>query len=60
LFGEGYGSPRDYEMGYHWLYNDVFSDEATKQEAMKLLMVLEAKMPASAVDRAKQEHLRSR
>ncbi|MCG9738382.1 flagellar protein MotX [Shewanella insulae] len=60
LFGEGYGSPRDYEMGYHWLYNDVFSDEATKQEALKLLMVLEAKMPASAVERAKQAHLRSR
>lgn len=60
LFGEGYGSPRDYEMGYHWLYNDVFSDEAMKQQALQLLMVLEAKMPASAVKRAKQEHLRSR
>ncbi|MCG9697465.1 flagellar protein MotX [Shewanella sp. Isolate11] len=59
LFGEGYGSPRDYVLGYHWLYNDVFSDEATKQEAIKLLKVLEAKMPPSAVTRAKQEHLRS-
>ncbi|WP_442800684.1 tetratricopeptide repeat protein [Shewanella sp. AS1] len=59
LFGEGYGSPRDYEMGYHWLYNDVFSDEATKQEAVKLLKVLAAKMPPSAVERARQEHLRS-
>ncbi|WP_394204385.1 tetratricopeptide repeat protein [Shewanella waksmanii] len=60
LFGEGYGSPRDYEMAYHWLYNDVFSDEATKQEALSLLKVLEQKMPASAVSRAKQEHLRPR
>ena len=60
LFGEGYGSPRDFEMGYHWLYNDVFSDEATKQKALELLKVLEQKMPPSAVARAKQEHLRSR
>lgn len=60
LFGEGYGSPRDFEMGYHWLYNDIFSDEATKQEALELLKVLEQKMPPSAIARAKQEHLRSR
>ena len=60
LFGEGYGSPRDFEMGYHWLYNDVFSDEVTKQKALELLKVLEQKMPPSAVARAKQEHLRSR
>ncbi len=60
LFGEGYGSPRDFEMGYHWLYNDVFSDEATKEKALELLKVLEQKMPPSAVARAKQEHLRSR
>ncbi|RTR41017.1 sel1 repeat family protein [Shewanella canadensis] len=60
LFGEGYGSPRDYEMAYHWLYNDVFSDEATKKKALELLKVLEQKMPPSAIARAKQEHLRSR
>lgn len=60
LFGEGYGSPRDYEMAYHWLYNDVFSDVATKNEAIELLKVLEEKMPPSSVARAKQEHLRSR
>jgi len=60
LFGEGYGSPRDFEMAYHWLYNDVFSDEATKKEALELLKVLEQKMPPSAIARAKQEHLRSR
>jgi len=60
LFGEGYGSPRDYEMAYHWLYNDVFSDVATKEEAIELLKVLAEKMPPSAIARAKQEHLRSR
>ena len=60
LFSEGYGSPMDYEMGYHWLYNNVFSDEKTKKEALKLLQVLESKMPVSAVVRAKQEYLRAR
>ncbi|MDB2387482.1 flagellar protein MotX [Shewanella sp.] len=59
LFGEGYGSPRDYETGFHWLYNEVFSDETVKTEAMNLLKVLEAKMPPSAVARAKKEHLRT-
>lgn len=57
LFGQGYGSPRDYEVGYHWLYNDVFSDEQTKAAALELLKKLETKMPASAIDRAKQKFL---
>ncbi len=60
LYGEGYGSPRDYEMAYNWLYNNVFTDEATKKKALSLLQVLAAKMPASAVARAQQEHLRTR
>lgn len=60
LFGQGYGSPRDYEYGYHWLYNEVFSDDKTKNTALKLLKVLEAKMPASSVAKAKKEHLRTR
>ncbi|GIU22022.1 tetratricopeptide repeat protein [Shewanella sp. MBTL60-007] len=59
LFGEGYGSPRDYEVGFHWLYNEVFSDETMQAEAINLLKVLEAKMPPSAVARAKKEHLRT-
>ncbi|QQX79569.1 sel1 repeat family protein [Shewanella sp. KX20019] len=59
LFGEGYGSPRDYETGFHWLYNEVFSDETVQTEATNLLKVLEAKMPPSAVARAKKEHLRT-
>ncbi|MGR6503648.1 flagellar protein MotX [Shewanella sp. Koi 1] len=60
LYGEGYGSPRDYEMAYNWLYNNVFTDEATKKKALSLLQVLAAKMPASAVARAQQGHLRTR
>lgn len=59
LFGEGYGSPRDYETGFHWLYNEVFSDETVQAEANNLLKVLEVKMPPSSVARAKQEHLRT-
>ncbi|MFT5789234.1 MAG: hypothetical protein ACI8SJ_001349 [Shewanella sp.] len=59
LFGEGYGSPRDYETAFHWLYNEVFSDETVQTEATNLLKVLEAKMPPSAVARAKKEHLRT-
>lgn len=60
LFSEGYGSPVDYEMAYHWLYNNIFSDEKTKQQALSLLQVLETQMPVSAVTRAKQENLRTR
>ncbi|ACA88474.1 Sel1 domain protein repeat-containing protein [Shewanella woodyi ATCC 51908] len=60
LFGEGYGSYRDFELGYHWLYNDVFSDEATKKEAYELLKVLEEKIPPSIVAKIKLQHLKSR
>lgn len=59
LFGQGYGSARDYEYGYHWLYNAVISDEKTKKTAMTLLKRLEAKMPASIVARAQKAHLRT-
>ncbi|WP_220732504.1 tetratricopeptide repeat protein [Shewanella morhuae] len=55
LFSEGDGSSRDYEMAYHWLYNDVFTDEATQKKALSLLKALAAKMPPSAVARAQQE-----
>ncbi|MGL5392380.1 MAG: flagellar protein MotX [Shewanella sp.] len=60
LLGEGYGSPRDYELAYHWLYNAVFVDEAMQKKALSLLQVLAAKMPASAVARAQQAQLRTR
>ena len=57
LFGEGYGSPVDYKLGYHWLYNSVFNDEATQKKATSLLQKLAAKMPASIVARAQQPQL---
>ncbi|MBT1443887.1 sel1 repeat family protein [Shewanella sp. JM162201] len=57
LYNEGFGSPRDYEMAYHWLYNEVFNDQKTKDQAWGLLKKLESKMPASAVARARGEHL---
>lgn len=59
LFGEGYDSPLDYEMDYHWLYNDVFADEATQNKALSLLQVLAAKMPPSTVVRAQQTQLQT-
>ncbi|MCL2914420.1 sel1 repeat family protein [Shewanella corallii] len=60
LMAQGYGSPRDYELAYHWLFNEVFSDEATKLEALTLLQGLEAKMPASVVKRARKASLNGR
>lgn len=60
LFGEGYGSPTDYEMGYHWLYNSIFDNDAEQKKASSLLQVLAAKMPASIVARAQQPQLYKR
>ncbi|MCL1114631.1 MULTISPECIES: tetratricopeptide repeat protein [Shewanella] len=60
LFSEGYGSPTDYEMGYHWLYNSIFDDDAQQKKASSLLQVLAAKMPASVVARAQQSQLYTR
>lgn len=60
LFGEGYGSPTDYEMGYHWLYNSIFDNDAEQKKASSLLQVLAAKMPASVVARAQQPQLYKR
>ena len=54
LLFEGYGSPRDYGSAYHWLYQQVFSDQNRKMEAIKLLQGLEARMPASYVARARK------
>ncbi|MGI2260525.1 tetratricopeptide repeat protein [Shewanella sp. GXUN23E] len=60
LMSEGYGSPRDYELAYHWLFNEVFSDEETKLEALTLLQGLEARMPASVVQKARKASLNGR
>ena len=60
LFGEGYGSPADYELGYHWLYNSIFDDDAQQKKASSLLQMLAAKMPASIVAKAQQPQLYKR
>lgn len=60
LFGEGYGSPADYELGYHWLYNSIFDDDAQQKKASSLLQMLAAKMPASIVARAQQPQMYTR
>lgn len=60
LFGEGYGSPADYELGYHWLYNSIFDDDAQQKKASSLLQMLAAKMPASIVARAQKPQLYKR
>lgn len=54
LMNEGLGSPVDYELAFHWLYNAVFNDEAEKKQALQLLKSLETRMPPSVVARAKQ------
>lgn len=54
LYNEGLGSPVDYELAFHWLYNAVFTDEAKKNEASQLLKLLEKRMPPSVVARAKK------
>ncbi|MBB1269721.1 tetratricopeptide repeat protein [Shewanella sp. SR44-3] len=60
LFSEGYGSPTDYELGYHLLYNNVFEDEATQKRALSLLRALAAKMPTSVVERAQKSRFYTR
>jgi len=47
-------------MGYHWLYNSIFDNDAEQKKASSLLQVLAAKMPASIVARAKQPQLYKR
>jgi len=60
LFGQGYGSPADYELGYYWLYNSIFDDDAQQKKATSLLQMLAAKMPASIVARAQRPQLYTR
>lgn len=55
LFIEGYGSPKDYEVGYHWLYHSVFANDKQQQQASALLKKLAAQMPKSIVERAQQQ-----
>ncbi|MCH1925650.1 sel1 repeat family protein [Shewanella sp. C32] len=57
LLGEGYGTPRDYVLAYHWLYNQTFADTKTQRQSEKLLAKLAQLMPASQLERAKAVQL---
>ena len=53
LFNDGYGSPRDFEDAYRWLFNAMVADEATHKKIENALTKLAQKMPDSVVERAR-------
>ena len=53
LFNEGYGSPRDFEDAYRWLFNSMVADKATHTKIERALAKLAQKMPSSVVARAR-------
>lgn len=53
LFNDGYGSPRDFEDAYRWLFNAMVADKATHKKIESALTKLAQKMPASVVERAR-------
>lgn len=53
LFNEGYGSPRDFEDAYRWLFNSMVADKATHKKIERALAKLAQKMPSSVVARAR-------
>ena len=53
LFNQGYGSPRDFEDAYRWLFNTTVADKATHKKIERALTKLAEKMPASVVTRAR-------
>jgi len=53
LFNQGYGSPRDYEDAYRWLFHSMVADKATHKKVENLLAKLAEKMPDSVVARAR-------
>lgn len=53
LFNRGYGSPRDFEDAYRWLFNTMVADKATHKKIERALTKLAEKMPASVVTRAR-------
>ena len=58
LYNLGYGSPRDYEDAYRWLFNASVADKAQHNKIAQQLTLLAKKMPDSAVARARlpQDH----
>jgi len=53
LFNQGYGSPRDFEDMYRWLFYAKVADANTHKKIARLLAQLAEKMPASVVARAR-------
>ncbi|WP_404341419.1 tetratricopeptide repeat protein [Pseudoalteromonas mariniglutinosa] len=53
LFNNGYGSPRDYEDAYRWLFHSMVADQATHKKIAESLAKLAQKMPDSVVARAR-------
>ena len=53
----GNGSPYDFTHAYHWLHNAVTGDKNEHQEIERKLQQLAQLMPASAVEKARQETL---
>ena len=53
LFNDGYGSPRDFEDAYRWLFNSMVADKATHRKIERALTKLAQKMPDSVVARAR-------
>jgi len=49
-----YGSPRDYEDAYRWLYNSVTADQRTHHRIALLRQGLERRMPENIIARAKR------
>lgn len=53
----GNGSPYDFTHAYHWLHHSVTGDEQEHQAIAERLRRLADKMPASAVEKARQQQL---
>lgn len=53
LFNDGYGSPRDFEDAYRWLFNAMVADKATHKKIENALTKLAQKMPDSVVECAR-------
>ncbi len=53
LFNRGFGSPRDYEDAYRWLFHSAVADKQLHQQIQTSLAKLAEKMPDSVVKRAR-------
>ncbi|TGE83049.1 flagellar protein MotX [Pseudoalteromonas sp. KS88] len=53
LFNDGFGSPRDYEDAYRWLFHAMVADMATHKKIERALSQLAKKMPDSVIARAR-------